>query len=92
MAVCARRQGIPNLLVPFDNAPEAAVTEGVRVFGMRHLTDVVAFLNEPDRFHALVNALLDYDHFMVAADFDAYWQTQRAIDAFWQRPADWWRR
>ena len=46
---------------------------------------------EPDRFHALVNALLDYDHFMVAADFAAYWQTQRAIDAFWLRPADWWR-
>jgi glycogen phosphorylase len=46
---------------------------------------------EPDRFHALANALLDYDHFMVTADFDAYWKTQRAIDAFWQRPADWWR-
>src|SRR5947208_4141813 len=40
MAVCARRQGIPNLLVPIDNAPEAAVTEGVRVFGMRHLAEV----------------------------------------------------
>ena len=37
IAVCARRQGIPNLLVPADNAAEAAVTEGVRVFGMRHL-------------------------------------------------------
>ena len=34
MAVCAKRQGIPNLLVPADNAAEAAVTEGVRVFGM----------------------------------------------------------
>jgi magnesium chelatase family protein len=32
IAVCARRQGIPNLLVPIDNAAEAAVTEGVRVF------------------------------------------------------------
>jgi magnesium chelatase family protein len=27
IAVCARRQGIPNLLVPADNAAEAAVTE-----------------------------------------------------------------
>ena len=50
MAVCARQHGIPNLLVPFDNAVEAAVTEGVRVFGMRHLSEVVAFLNQPDKF------------------------------------------
>jgi magnesium chelatase family protein len=50
IAVCARRQGIPNLLVPADNAAEAAVTEGVRVFGMRHLSEVVAYLNQPDKF------------------------------------------
>jgi magnesium chelatase family protein len=50
MAACARRRGIPNLLVPADNAAEAAVTEGVRVFGMRHLSEVVAFLNQPDKF------------------------------------------
>src|SRR5205807_6384181 len=50
MAVCARRQGVPNLLVPLDNAPEAAVTEGVRVFGMRHLSEVVQFLNQRDGF------------------------------------------
>src|ERR1700733_3287273 len=50
IAVCARRQGIPNLLVPADNAAEAAVTEGVRVFGMRHLAEVVKYLNQPDQF------------------------------------------
>jgi magnesium chelatase family protein len=50
MAVCAHRAGIPNLLVPTDNAAEAAVADGVRVYGLRHLSDVVAFLNEPSRF------------------------------------------
>jgi magnesium chelatase family protein len=50
IAVCARRQGIPNLLVPADNAAEAAVAEGVNVYGMRHLSEVVAFLNQPDQF------------------------------------------
>ncbi|MGA3025412.1 MAG: YifB family Mg chelatase-like AAA ATPase [Bryobacteraceae bacterium] len=50
MAVCARSQGIANLLVPADNAAEAAVADGVRVFGFRHLAEVVSFLNEPDRF------------------------------------------
>jgi glycogen phosphorylase len=45
---------------------------------------------EPDRFHALTDTLLAYDHFMVAADFDAYWEAQRAADALWNRPG-WWR-
>ncbi len=50
IAVCARRQGITNLIVPEDNAAEAAVAEGVRVFGLKHLSEVVALLNEPERF------------------------------------------
>jgi magnesium chelatase family protein len=50
IAACARKQGIRNLLVPADNAAEAAVAEGVNVFGMRHLAEVVAFLNRPQDF------------------------------------------
>ena len=50
MAVCARSQGIANLLVPVDNAAEAAVADGVRVYGFRHLAEVVRFLNEPGGF------------------------------------------
>ncbi len=45
-----------------------------------------------DRFVPIVQALMDYDRFMVAADFDAYWDAQRFIDRLWQSPADWWRR
>ncbi len=56
MAVCARREGIANLLVPAENAAEASVAQGVRVFGMKHLVDVVAFLNQPDRFEPAVAA------------------------------------
>ena len=50
IAVCAREQGIPNLIVPADNAPEAVVAEGVRVFGLNHLSEVVALIREPARF------------------------------------------
>src|ERR1051326_5300348 len=50
IAACARKQKIANLLVPADNAPEAAVAEDVHVFGMRHLSEVVAFLNHPEQF------------------------------------------
>jgi glycogen phosphorylase len=47
--------------------------------------------DEPDRFRTIAEALLDYDHFMVAADFDAYWRTQRSIDALWNDPDAWWK-
>jgi starch phosphorylase len=47
--------------------------------------------DEPDRYRALVDAVLDYDHFMVAADFNAYWNAQRLVDARWRQPAAWWR-
>jgi len=45
IAVCARRNRIANLIVPAQNAAEAAVVDGVKVFGMSHLSEVVAFLN-----------------------------------------------
>jgi magnesium chelatase family protein len=50
MAVCAREHGIPNLILPADNAAEAAVVEGVRTFGVRHLAEVVALLKSPEEF------------------------------------------
>lgn len=46
---------------------------------------------DPNRFLPVVHSLLGYDRFMVAADFDAYWDAQRAVDRLWQSPDDWWR-
>lgn len=50
VAVCARDQGIPNLIVPAENAAEAAVVREVNVYGVRHLAEVVALLTKPDEF------------------------------------------
>jgi len=50
IAACARKRGIKYLVVPVDNAPEAAVADGVDVFGIRHLSEAVAFLREPASF------------------------------------------
>lgn len=47
IAACARERGITNLLVPAENAAEASVADGVRVFGVRHLTDAVDILKRP---------------------------------------------
>lgn len=50
VAVCARDRSIPNLVVPAENAAEAAVVREVNVYGVRHLAEVVALLNRPDEF------------------------------------------
>jgi magnesium chelatase family protein len=50
IAVCARDQRIENLILPAENAAEASVVDGVNVFGVKHLAEVVALLSKPEDF------------------------------------------
>ncbi|MDV3350812.1 YifB family Mg chelatase-like AAA ATPase [Leptothoe sp. LEGE 181152] len=47
MAAAAPQLGIKGLIVPEDNAQEAAVVPGLAVYGFKVITDVVDFLNNP---------------------------------------------
>jgi starch phosphorylase len=47
--------------------------------------------DQADRYASLVAAVVGADEFMVAADFEAYWQAQRTIDALWNDPGSWWK-
>jgi glycogen phosphorylase len=47
--------------------------------------------DEPGRFRPLIEELSHRDRFMVTADFDAYWEAQRRVDACWENAAAWWR-
>src|ERR671912_317189 len=49
MAEGARREGLPRLLVPERDAPEAAAIGGVEVYGMRSLREAVEFLGDSSR-------------------------------------------
>lgn len=44
MAVQARRDGRRAVIVPFENAPEAAVVDGLTVYGVRSLGEAVALI------------------------------------------------
>ena len=46
IAVCALQRGVKNLVVPVENVAEASVADGVQVFGVRHVTDVVDLLQQ----------------------------------------------
>jgi starch phosphorylase len=47
--------------------------------------------DDPDRYKDLVAGLRGDDWFMVAADFDSYYATQREADGRWREPDRWWR-
>jgi magnesium chelatase family protein len=46
MAMLAKARGMTGLLVPRDNAPEAAVVDGIEVIGIGTLAEAVGFLND----------------------------------------------
>ncbi|NJN57956.1 MAG: YifB family Mg chelatase-like AAA ATPase [Leptolyngbyaceae cyanobacterium SL_5_9] len=53
IAAAAQRIGIKGLVVPADNAREAAVVKGLAVYGFKHISEVADFLNEPERYDPL---------------------------------------
>jgi magnesium chelatase family protein len=68
MALKAKEAGLKGLLLPNDNAAEAAIVEGLDVYGFAHVLDVIAFLERqasPDKVSVnvhekLINTLNQY--------------------------------
>jgi starch phosphorylase len=63
-----------------------------------HLSRAIAAIERGDfspddasRFESVAHALRHLDHYMVSADFDAYFDAQRGIDARWQVVPAWTR-
>jgi magnesium chelatase family protein len=50
IAMCAREEGFKGIIVPEKNAREAAVVDGLNVYGMANLGDVVEFFNGIRKF------------------------------------------
>jgi magnesium chelatase family protein len=48
IAAAAKRLGMGGIVVPADNAKEAAVVKGLKVYGFQHLTEVAEFLSSSD--------------------------------------------
>lgn len=53
IAAAAQRLGIAGLVVPADNGQEAAVVQGLAVYGFKHMSEVADFLNEPGRYQPI---------------------------------------
>ena len=72
IAMAAKNNGFRGVILPAENASEAAVVDGIEVYGFECLTDVIGFLNgtqpaEPT--HVDVNELLSTYAFCSDIDF-----------------------
>ena len=79
IALCARKEGFKGLILPEVNAEEAAVVDGLEVYGLKNLMEVIHFLNgEPkdelnpeDTFQpAHVNTQVLFDELAFPTDVD----------------------
>ena len=80
-----KEQGIKTVIVPYDNAKEAALVQNITVIGAKHLTEVVAHF-EGDEIPPTVvnietylqeNSTWSID--MVHADFVEFWVSNRMV-------------
>ncbi len=74
IALCAKREGFKGIIVPIENSVEAAVVEGLEVYGMETLNEVIAFLNDQNEevFQPIVidtQALIDKEAYDTDDDF-----------------------
>lgn len=70
-----------SLLLPLDNADEAALVSGVTVLGARHLLDVCAHLKGVQRITAHSSALAQHwPHYEDIADVRGQHQAKRALE------------
>jgi len=52
MAVAAKREGFKGIILPKENAEEAALVDGIEVLGIENLSQLVEFLNGNIEIHA----------------------------------------
>ena len=47
MAITARREGFKGMILPLTNSREAGLVNNLSVYGVRHLSEVIHFFNDP---------------------------------------------
>ncbi len=50
ITVEARRRGISKIILPVDSVKEASIVDGIEVYGLNNLNEVIQFLNEEQKF------------------------------------------
>ncbi len=69
MAITAKENGMENIFVPFENAKEAAVVEGINVYGVETLPQLIAHIKGEKLIEKAIPAKLINDNLISVPDF-----------------------
>ena len=71
MAITCKKEGFKGLIVPRQNAREAAMVTGIEVYGVQHINEVIEFFNHPSSLQPIVvNARHEFFHSQYDFEFD----------------------
>jgi len=71
IAITARKEGYKGLIIPIQNAREAAMVSNIEVYGVEHISEVIAFFNHGSSLQpTVVNARDAFFHSQYDFEFD----------------------
>ncbi len=71
IAITARKEGFKGLIVPIQNAREAAMVTQIDVYGVQHISEVIEFFANPSSLQpTVVNAREEFFHSQYDFEFD----------------------
>lgn len=63
IAITARKEGFKGLILPLQNAREAAIVNNLNVYGVTHMNEVINFFRDPETLQPVtINARDDFFH------------------------------
>ncbi len=84
MALCAREHGVKQLFVPFDNALEAAIAEGISIYPVKHFQEVLGHLSGKELICPAKPSVQQTENTSVAAldfaDVKGQFEARRALE------------
>ncbi|HNA58047.1 MAG TPA: YifB family Mg chelatase-like AAA ATPase [Chitinophagales bacterium] len=71
IAIQARKAGFKGLILPIENAREAAIVNDLEVFGVKHMQEVIAFMDDDKELTpTIVDTREEFFHHLGASDLD----------------------
>lgn len=70
ITINAQEDGFKNIIVPVENANEAAAVSGINVYGFSHLREVAAFLRKEKNFEPVIFDAAKTDHLQDTSFYD----------------------